>query len=112
MVVNSLERIFSKLQSSYPSSGPCPPRQDVRAAEEEVEKMAAIAEQEKMRSIGMEKQLLSLGLTPGSAPGLPATQQQQQALQERDGYDLDAHTDTHAEHTHNRMETRIINTWD
>ncbi|XP_046901597.1 CDK5 regulatory subunit-associated protein 2-like isoform X3 [Hypomesus transpacificus] len=59
--------------------------QDVRAAEEEVEKMAAIAEQEKMRSIGMEKQLLSLGLTPGSAPGLPATQQLQQALQERDG---------------------------
>lgn len=60
--------------------------QCLRAAEEEVEKMAAIAEQEKLRNINMEKQLQALG-PPGTltaAPAPRAVQDLQQALQEKD----------------------------
>uniref|UniRef100_A0A8C6KQ89 CDK5 regulatory subunit associated protein 2 n=1 Tax=Nothobranchius furzeri TaxID=105023 RepID=A0A8C6KQ89_NOTFU len=53
----------------------------LRAAEEEVEKMAAIAEQEKLRSINMEKQLQLL--SPSAAIPSPV-QDLQLALQEKD----------------------------
>uniref|UniRef100_A0A1A8RHM4 CDK5 regulatory subunit associated protein 2 n=1 Tax=Nothobranchius rachovii TaxID=451742 RepID=A0A1A8RHM4_9TELE len=53
----------------------------LRAAEEEVEKMAAIAEQEKLRSINMEKQLQLL--SPSAAIPSPV-QDPQLALQEKD----------------------------
>uniref|UniRef100_A0A669BEI4 Uncharacterized protein n=1 Tax=Oreochromis niloticus TaxID=8128 RepID=A0A669BEI4_ORENI len=60
--------------------------QCLRTAEEEVEKMAAIAEQEKLKNINMEKQLQALGppstLTTG--PVLSPVQDLQQALQEKD----------------------------
>ncbi|XP_008298824.1 CDK5 regulatory subunit-associated protein 2 isoform X2 [Stegastes partitus] len=60
--------------------------QCLRTAEEEVEKMAAIAEQEKLRNINMEKQLQALGspstLTPVPVPS--PGQDLQQALQEKD----------------------------
>uniref|UniRef100_A0A3P8Z2L7 CDK5 regulatory subunit associated protein 2 n=1 Tax=Esox lucius TaxID=8010 RepID=A0A3P8Z2L7_ESOLU len=53
---------------------------DLKSAEEEVEKMAAIAEQDKVRCIGMEKQLLALGLS-GTFP--PLSHDLQQALEEK-----------------------------
>ncbi|XP_072227758.1 uncharacterized protein [Leuresthes tenuis] len=60
--------------------------QSLQTAEEEVEKMAAIAEQEKLRNINMEKQLQVL--TPPSAftpvPAHSPVQELQQALQEKD----------------------------
>uniref|UniRef100_A0A3P8U190 CDK5 regulatory subunit associated protein 2 n=1 Tax=Amphiprion percula TaxID=161767 RepID=A0A3P8U190_AMPPE len=60
--------------------------QCLRTAEQEVEKMAAIAEQEKLRNINMEKQLQALSppdtLSPVPAPG--PVQDLQQALQEKD----------------------------
>lgn len=60
--------------------------QCLQTAEEEVEKMAAIAEQEKLKNINMEKQLQALGppstLTTG--PVLSPVQDLQQALQEKD----------------------------
>ncbi|XP_075312442.1 CDK5 regulatory subunit-associated protein 2 isoform X4 [Odontesthes bonariensis] len=60
--------------------------QCLRTAEEEVEKMAAIAEQEKIRNINMEKQLQVLtppsAFTPG--PAHSPDQELQQALQEKD----------------------------
>ncbi|XP_039856802.1 CDK5 regulatory subunit-associated protein 2 isoform X1 [Simochromis diagramma] len=60
--------------------------QCLRTAEEEVEKMAAIAEQEKLKNINMEKQLQALGppstLTTG--PVLSPVQDLKQALQEKD----------------------------
>lgn len=60
--------------------------QCLRTAEEEVEKMAAIAEQEKLKNINMEKQLQALGppstLTTG--PVLSPVKDLQQALQEKD----------------------------
>ncbi|KAM4635269.1 CDK5 regulatory subunit-associated protein 2 isoform 3-T3 [Polymixia lowei] len=60
--------------------------QGLRTAEEEVEKMAAIAEQEKLKNIDMEKKILALGpsstFTPVPAPS-PANDLQQ-ALQEKD----------------------------
>ncbi|XP_041825262.1 CDK5 regulatory subunit-associated protein 2 isoform X3 [Melanotaenia boesemani] len=61
--------------------------QCLRIAEEEVEKMAAIAEQEKLRNINMEKQLqvLAPSSTFGPVPGHSPVQDLQQALQEKDG---------------------------
>ncbi|KAM6902078.1 CDK5 regulatory subunit-associated protein 2 [Xenentodon cancila] len=60
--------------------------QSLQTAEEEVEKMAAIAEQEKRRNINMEKQLQVLApqsaFVPGSTPS--PVQDLQQALQEKD----------------------------
>ncbi|XP_069025335.1 CDK5 regulatory subunit-associated protein 2 isoform X2 [Embiotoca jacksoni] len=60
--------------------------QCLRTAEEEVEKMAAIAEQEKLRNINMEKQLQALDpsstFTPVPVPS--PVQDLQQALQEKD----------------------------
>ncbi|XP_049459390.1 CDK5 regulatory subunit-associated protein 2 isoform X2 [Epinephelus fuscoguttatus] len=60
--------------------------QSLRAAEEEVDKMAAIAEQEKLKNITMEKQFQALGplsaFTPGPVPS--PVQDLQQALQEKD----------------------------
>lgn len=58
--------------------------QSLQTAEEEVEKMAAIAEQEKLKNIGMEKQLQALTplVTDGSDPS--PVQELQQALQEKD----------------------------
>ncbi|KAG7241198.1 hypothetical protein INR49_025941 [Caranx melampygus] len=60
--------------------------QSLRTAEEEVEKMAAIAEQEKRKNINMEKQLQALGhpntFTPVPVPS--PVQDLQQALQEKD----------------------------
>lgn len=58
--------------------------QSLRTAEEEVEKMAAIAEQEKLKNIGMEKQLQALAplVTDTSDPS--PVQELQQALQEKD----------------------------
>uniref|UniRef100_A0A8C7MNH6 CDK5 regulatory subunit associated protein 2 n=1 Tax=Oncorhynchus kisutch TaxID=8019 RepID=A0A8C7MNH6_ONCKI len=59
--------------------------QGLRAAEKEVDKMAAIAEQEKMRSIGMEKQLLALGPSGTFTPIHVPSHDLQQALQEKNG---------------------------
>ncbi|XP_028274258.1 CDK5 regulatory subunit-associated protein 2 isoform X2 [Parambassis ranga] len=60
--------------------------QCLRTAEEEVEKMAAIAEQEKLKNINMEKQLQALSspstFTPASLPS--PIKDLQQALQEKD----------------------------
>uniref|UniRef100_A0A3B3DF90 Centrosomin N-terminal motif 1 domain-containing protein n=1 Tax=Oryzias melastigma TaxID=30732 RepID=A0A3B3DF90_ORYME len=60
--------------------------QNLQAAEEEIEKMAAIAEQEKLRNINMEKQLQAF--SPLSAfPPVPSptlAQELQQALQEKE----------------------------
>ncbi|XP_078812333.1 CDK5 regulatory subunit-associated protein 2 isoform X3 [Oryzias latipes] len=60
--------------------------QSLRTAEEEVEKMAAIAEQEKLRNINMEKQLQAIAplsaFTPVPTPTL--AQELQQALLEKD----------------------------
>ncbi|XP_042365374.1 CDK5 regulatory subunit-associated protein 2 isoform X2 [Plectropomus leopardus] len=60
--------------------------QCLRTAEEEVDKMAAIAEQEKLKNINMEKQLQARGPPSTFTPGLvPSTVQDlQQALQEKD----------------------------
>ncbi|KAL0965156.1 hypothetical protein UPYG_G00277500 [Umbra pygmaea] len=55
--------------------------QDLKAAEEEVEKMASIAEQDKVRCLGMEKQLLALGLSGSFTP--VASHDLQQALQDK-----------------------------
>uniref|UniRef100_A0A8C7LWM8 Centrosomin N-terminal motif 1 domain-containing protein n=1 Tax=Oncorhynchus mykiss TaxID=8022 RepID=A0A8C7LWM8_ONCMY len=57
--------------------------QGLRAAEKEVDKMAAIAEQEKVRSIGMEKQLLALGPSGTFTPIHVPSHDLQQALQEK-----------------------------
>uniref|UniRef100_A0A3Q3MV79 CDK5 regulatory subunit associated protein 2 n=1 Tax=Mastacembelus armatus TaxID=205130 RepID=A0A3Q3MV79_9TELE len=60
--------------------------QCLRTAEEEVEKMAAIAEQEKRKNINMEKQLLTLG-QPSTFTSVPVPSpvlDLQQALQEKD----------------------------
>ncbi|XP_068429681.1 CDK5 regulatory subunit-associated protein 2 isoform X3 [Clinocottus analis] len=60
--------------------------QSLRTAEEEVDKMAAIAEQEKLKNINMEKELQALG-PPSSfnpVPGPSPVQDLQQALQEKD----------------------------
>ncbi|CAL8318255.1 unnamed protein product [Lota lota] len=59
--------------------------QDLHAAEEEVEKMAAIAEKEKLKNIDMEKQLVALGLSEAFAPVPEPNNDLQQALQEKDG---------------------------
>lgn len=60
--------------------------QSLQTAEEEVEKMAAIAEQEKRKNINMEKQLQALGppstFTPVPTPS--PVHDLQQALQEKD----------------------------
>uniref|UniRef100_A0A8D0CH37 CDK5 regulatory subunit associated protein 2 n=1 Tax=Scleropages formosus TaxID=113540 RepID=A0A8D0CH37_SCLFO len=56
--------------------------EDLKAAEDEVEKMATIAEQEKVRNIGMEKQLLAFGLSSTFTPA--PTQDVHHVLQEKD----------------------------
>ncbi|XP_054614134.1 LOW QUALITY PROTEIN: CDK5 regulatory subunit-associated protein 2 [Dunckerocampus dactyliophorus] len=56
----------------------------LRTAEEEVEKMAAIAEQEKLKNINMEKQLQFLGLPGAIAPFPSPVQDLQLALQDKD----------------------------
>ncbi|XP_040013049.1 CDK5 regulatory subunit-associated protein 2 isoform X3 [Xiphias gladius] len=60
--------------------------QCLRTAEEEVEKMAAIAEQEKRKNINMEKQLQALGppSTPTTVPVPIPVHELQKALQEKD----------------------------
>uniref|UniRef100_A0A672HT79 CDK5 regulatory subunit associated protein 2 n=1 Tax=Salarias fasciatus TaxID=181472 RepID=A0A672HT79_SALFA len=60
--------------------------QCLRTAEEEVEKMAAIAEQEKLRNIDMEKQLQALNpsISFSSAPVSSPVSHLQQALQDKD----------------------------
>ncbi|KAM6975679.1 LOW QUALITY PROTEIN: CDK5 regulatory subunit-associated protein 2 [Tautogolabrus adspersus] len=58
--------------------------QCLQTAEEEVEKMAAIAEQEKLKSINMERQLQSLGPPSTFTPVASPVQDLQQALQEKD----------------------------
>ncbi|XP_027138012.1 CDK5 regulatory subunit-associated protein 2 isoform X6 [Larimichthys crocea] len=58
--------------------------QSLRTAEEEVEKMAAIAEQEKLKNINMEKQLQDLGPSSTFPPVPSPVQDLQQALQEKD----------------------------
>uniref|UniRef100_A0A8C5D3B0 CDK5 regulatory subunit associated protein 2 n=1 Tax=Gadus morhua TaxID=8049 RepID=A0A8C5D3B0_GADMO len=55
-------------------------RQDLHAAEEEVEKMAAIAEKEKLRNIDLEKQLVALGLSEAFTPVHEPNNDLQQAL--------------------------------
>ncbi|KAG5834528.1 hypothetical protein ANANG_G00262450 [Anguilla anguilla] len=55
--------------------------ENLKAAEDEVEKMASIAEQEKVRSIDMEKQLLAIGLSGTFKPS--PTQDLHHALQEK-----------------------------
>ena len=60
-------------------------RQDLHAAEEEVEKMAAIAEKEKLRNIDLEKQLVALGLSAAFTPVHEPNNDLQQALREKDG---------------------------
>lgn len=59
-------------------------RQSLRIAEEEVEKMAAIAEQEKVKNINMEKQLQALHPPITYTPVPSQVQDLQQALQEKD----------------------------
>ncbi|XP_059214660.1 CDK5 regulatory subunit-associated protein 2 isoform X2 [Centropristis striata] len=58
--------------------------QCLRTAEEEVDKMAAIAEQEKLKNINMEKQIQALGPTSTFTPVPHPVQDLQQALQEKD----------------------------
>lgn len=58
--------------------------QSLRTAEEEVEKMAAIAEQEKLKNINMEKQLEALGPLITDAPDSSSVPELQQALQDKD----------------------------
>uniref|UniRef100_UPI003AAC0E90 CDK5 regulatory subunit-associated protein 2 n=1 Tax=Centroberyx gerrardi TaxID=166262 RepID=UPI003AAC0E90 len=60
--------------------------QGLRTAEEEVEKMAAIAEQEKLKNIDMEKQLRAVGLSSTFTPvPVPSpVHDLQQVLQEKD----------------------------
>ncbi|XP_041666667.1 CDK5 regulatory subunit-associated protein 2 isoform X2 [Cheilinus undulatus] len=58
--------------------------QCLRTAEEEVEKMAAIAEQEKLKNINMERQLQALGPQSTFTPATSPVQELQQALQEKD----------------------------
>ncbi|XP_044030393.1 CDK5 regulatory subunit-associated protein 2 isoform X3 [Siniperca chuatsi] len=58
--------------------------QCLRAAEEEVENMAAIAEQEKLKNINMEKQLHALGPPSTFIPVPSPVQDLQVALQEKD----------------------------
>lgn len=58
--------------------------QSLQAAEEEVEKIAAIAEQEKLKNIDMEKQIQALGLSSNPALAPNAAHDLQQALQEKD----------------------------
>ncbi|XP_035246158.1 CDK5 regulatory subunit-associated protein 2 isoform X3 [Anguilla anguilla] len=55
--------------------------ENLKTAEDEVEKMASIAEQEKVRSIDMEKQLLAIGLSGTFKPS--PTQDLHHALQEK-----------------------------
>ncbi|KAM6984635.1 CDK5 regulatory subunit-associated protein 2 [Aplochiton taeniatus] len=57
--------------------------EDLRNAQEELDKMASLAEQEKLRNIEMEKQLLTLGATPSDSQGNGLVHQLQQALQEK-----------------------------
>ncbi|KAJ3598445.1 hypothetical protein NHX12_001955 [Muraenolepis orangiensis] len=59
--------------------------QVLHEAEEEVEKMAAIAEQEKLKNIDMEKQLVALGLSKAFTPVPGPNNDLQHALQEKDG---------------------------
>ncbi|KAG7268206.1 hypothetical protein CRUP_022895, partial [Coryphaenoides rupestris] len=59
--------------------------QDLHVAEEEVEKMAAIAEHEKLKSLDMEKQLVAQGLSQAFAPVPGPDSDLKQALQEKDG---------------------------
>ncbi|XP_035523390.1 CDK5 regulatory subunit-associated protein 2 [Morone saxatilis] len=58
--------------------------QSLQTAEEEVEKMAAIAEQEKLKNINMEKQLQAHGPLSTFTPVPSPVQDLQQALQEKD----------------------------
>ncbi|KAJ4925826.1 hypothetical protein JOQ06_008012 [Pogonophryne albipinna] len=58
--------------------------QCLKTAEEEVDKMAAIAEQEKLKNINIEKQLQALGPLSTFPPGTSQAQDLQQALQEKD----------------------------
>ncbi|XP_042251849.1 CDK5 regulatory subunit-associated protein 2-like isoform X3 [Thunnus maccoyii] len=58
--------------------------QSLRTAEEEVEKMAAIAEQEKFKNINMEKQLQALGLPSAITPVPSPVHDLQLALQDKD----------------------------
>ncbi|XP_039636462.1 CDK5 regulatory subunit-associated protein 2 isoform X9 [Perca fluviatilis] len=58
--------------------------QCLQTAEEEVDKMAAIAEQEKLRNINMEKQLQAMGPLSTFTPVPSPAQDLQQALQEKD----------------------------
>lgn len=58
--------------------------QSLQTAEEEVEKMAAIAEQEKLKNINMEKQLEALGPLITDAPDSSSVPELQQALQDKD----------------------------
>ncbi|TDH02189.1 hypothetical protein EPR50_G00170670 [Perca flavescens] len=58
--------------------------QCLQTAEEEVDKMAAIAEQEKLRNINMEKQLQAMGPLRTFTPVPSPAQDLQQALQEKD----------------------------
>lgn len=74
---------FSKAGSDYPTYFLC---QALQTAEDEIDKMAAIAEQEKVKSINMEKQLQALGPSGifTSVPGPSPVHDLQQALQEKD----------------------------
>lgn len=58
--------------------------QSLRTAEEEVEKMAAIAEQEKLKNINMGKQLEALGPLITDAPDSGSVPELQQSLQDKD----------------------------
>lgn len=58
--------------------------QSLRTAEEEVEKMAAIAEQEKLKSINMEKQLEALSPLIADPPDSSSVPQLQHALRDKD----------------------------
>lgn len=58
--------------------------QSLRTAEEEVEKMAAIAEQEKLKNISMEKQLEATSPLNPDCPDSSSVPQLQQALRDKD----------------------------
>lgn len=60
------------------------PRQRLQVADEEIEKMAAIAEQEKLRNITMEKQLQALGPLSSFPSACDPAPDLQQALQDKD----------------------------
>lgn len=61
--------------------------QSLRTAEEEVEKMAAIAEQEKLKNINMEMQLEALSPPIADPTDSSSVPQLQQALRDKDRCD-------------------------